>query len=100
MLILCPSCHRDLDEMTVLGVAAHRCGRCDGVWLQADAIQEVIRAARVESRQSAEPAPLALGQVSLYETRVGPRAGSAAESTETLPRSRRWSRLFNLMEGR
>lgn len=99
MLILCPSCHRDLDEVTLLGIAVHRCGRCDGVWLQSHAIQELIRAARGESKQSVEPAPPPLGRVSLYETRVGSCAGSAAEPTETLPRLRRWSRLFNLMEG-
>ena len=86
MLILCPSCHRDLDEIIFHGVSAHTCSLCASIWLPRAAMQEIIDAAR---RGRVSPVIAVLGQteeVSIYETRVASRirpAGPEVQSAET-----------------
>jgi Zn-finger nucleic acid-binding protein len=70
MLKLCPTCHRDLDEVERMGVLVDVCPRCQGVWLDRGELEKVsdyIRAMLASSDGEHAAMPRI---VAVYETNV------------------------------
>jgi len=73
---LCPTCHRDLDEIERLGVAVDLCPKCRGIWLEEGELERVV--AYLQARHTpAEPSDLSPHSIRVYETSVRQRTDEA-----------------------
>lgn len=64
LLKLCPTCHDDLVVMDYRGVIIDQCSRCNGYWVEKEAMEKIIHSIR-----ASEPTADCCKTV-VYETRV------------------------------
>jgi Zn-finger nucleic acid-binding protein len=70
MLKLCPTCHRDLDEVERMGVLVDVCPRCQGVWLDRGELEKVSVYIRAIPASPGEERAASPRFVTVYETSV------------------------------
>jgi len=70
MMKLCPTCHRDLDEVERMGVAIDLCPKCRGIWLDEGELEQVSQALRtIESAEDASTPASRFNQANETSTR-------------------------------
>lgn len=88
MMKLCPTCHRDLDEIEQMGVLVDFCPNCHGIWLERGELEKITEYTR--RMESADDVSATTPRfIKVYET------GTRRSSEDTLTSK---NSSFNLLD--
>lgn len=76
MMKLCPTCHRDLDEVERMGVAVDLCPKCRGIWLEEGELERIVEHIHT-THAAAGQDNLLPRMTTVYETSVRQRTDEA-----------------------